>query len=637
MLGMTAIRAVLLGAACVLTATGARATISTEAQPIVDRYVEATGGRVALEGERTLHVKGRLNTINLRGSFERWTQAPDHLSNRISLGTLKVREGYDGTTGWRVDLTSKRAMILSGKELERVQSDAYFENEMWARNGQGGGKVMKGPSGFRAGEDYCSIDVTPPVGPSRKLWFSVKTGLLTRAITRMDNSESDSWLVDYRLLAGRKRPGSESAFDPNLHLQWDPHDGSSDTEQAFTDSAWANRAIDSTRFTPPASGDGGLAWAKTQGVAVVPFRYGGSHVWIRASINGGAPADFIIDTGASMSVIDRQYAEEIGLGQEGAAGIQGMGGEGSVSFSRMGSIRLGGAGDGVTLRDLRVGLTDLADTDEPLVWRRMCGLIGYDILSHFVVEIDYDRRLVTFRDPHSFVYAGKGQPLAMTLTMGIPVVHVKLDDQCEGEFLVDVGNAVGVLLHGSLVRRCQLFDSVRGHKQLEIYSGGIGAYFMSWVTRLDKLTLGPFEVQKPVVGMSLGTHGMVGSADIAGNIGSNLLEQFVCTFDYERRKLYLEPGKKFGTPDHFSRSGTMFLRYRHRVVVAGILRGSAAEDAGLKPEDEVTLIDDKPVMTFTAEDMDRLFVDGDPGSSHTLTILREGKSKTVTMTLKDAL
>lgn len=626
----------LVAAVCLSGATSARASISTEAQPIVDRYVDATGGRAALDAERSLHFKGRLNTLSLRGNFERWIQAPNRLLEHLSLGTMRVQQGYDGVTGWRLDLTSKKATLLSGRELERMQSDAYFATEAWARADQGGGKVMKGPSGFRDGEDYCSLEITPPAGPPRKLWFSVRTGLLSRTITQMDNTESASWFSEYRSLAGRKRATVESAFDPNMHLTLDPH-SDLDSEQAFTDSVWSNPSIDSTRFGPPTTRDGGLTWARTRGRASVPFRYGSSHVWVRASINGGPPADFIIDTGASMSVIDREYAEEIGLGHEGSAGVQGMGGEGSVSFSHVDSFRIGGVGDGVTLKDLRVALTDLADTDEPLVWRRMCGLIGYDILNHFVVEIDYDRRLVTFRDPHTFVYQGEGQPLDMSLTYGVPVIHVRLDDQCEGDFLVDVGNAVGVLLHGSLVRRCQLFDTMKGHKQLEMYSGGIGQTFMSWVTRIDKLTLGPYEVPRPIVGMSLGTRGMVGSSDFAGNIGSNLLEQFVCTFDYERRKLYLQPGKAYGTAGHFSRSGSMFLRFRHRVVVASILRGSAADDAGLKVEDEVTLIDDKPVLSLTAEDMDRLFVDGAPGTVHTLTIMRDGKSKTVTMTLKDAL
>ncbi len=614
----------------------ANAFISPEAQRIVDRYVEATGGRAALDAERTLHVKGRLNTLSLRGRFERWVGVPSRLLEHVSLGTMRLQQGFDGTVGWRIELTSKQATILTGRELERIQGDAYFASESWARVDQGGGKVIQGPSGFRDGEDYCSLDVTPPAGPPRKLWFSVRTGLMTRAITRADNAESDSWFSEYRPFAGRKRPGIESAFDPNMRLRFDPH-ADLDTEQALTDSVWANPRIDSTWFAPPASSRGGVAWAKTRGRAVLPFRYGGSHVWVRGSINGGPPADFIIDTGASVSVIDREYAEEIGLDHEGAAGVTGMGGEGSVSFSRLNSFRIGGVADAVTLKDVRVALTDLADTDEPVVWRRMCGLIGYDILSHFVVEIDYDGRVVTFREPGTFVYQGKGQPLDMSLTYGVPVVRVRLDDQCEGDFLVDVGNAVGVVLHGSLVRKCQLFDDAKGYKQLEMVAGGIGAPFVSWITRIDKLTLGPYVVSRPIVGMSLGTHGMVGSNDLAGNIGSNLLEQFTCTFDYARHKLYLDPGKAYGTAGHFSRAGSMFPRFRHRVVVASILRGSAAEDAGLKPEDEVTLIDNKPVMTLTAEDMDRLFVDGEPGTVHTLTIVREGKPKTVTMKLKDAL
>ena len=119
----------LTAAACVWLAPAARAAISPEAQPIVDRYVEATGGRAALEAERTLHVKGRMNTLELRGNFEHWQQAPDRVVDRLMLGSMKMQIGYDGTTGWRLDLTSKQATILSGKELEKEQSEAYFANE----------------------------------------------------------------------------------------------------------------------------------------------------------------------------------------------------------------------------------------------------------------------------------------------------------------------------------------------------------------------------------------------------------------------------------------------------------------------------------------------------------------------------
>jgi len=54
------------------SAPAARATIAPEAQPIVERYVTATGGRAALDAEHSLRVKGRLNTIELRGQSFLW-------------------------------------------------------------------------------------------------------------------------------------------------------------------------------------------------------------------------------------------------------------------------------------------------------------------------------------------------------------------------------------------------------------------------------------------------------------------------------------------------------------------------------------------------------------------------------------
>ena len=85
--------AALAVAASIALAPTARASISTEAQPIVARYVVATGGRSALDGEHALHTKGRLNTLSLHGSFERWVQRPDRLLEHLSLGTMRIQQG----------------------------------------------------------------------------------------------------------------------------------------------------------------------------------------------------------------------------------------------------------------------------------------------------------------------------------------------------------------------------------------------------------------------------------------------------------------------------------------------------------------------------------------------------------------
>src|SRR5262245_14374057 len=272
--------AVIAVVALVAAPPRADASITPEAKAIVDRYIEVTGGRAKFDRERAIRVKGHINTVGMRGTFQQWTRVPDKLLSRTSLGSVKIVEGFDGVTGWRTDLSSKRVTILDGKDLERIESDAYFENMMWAREDQGGGSVVQGSRSFRSGDRLESIEVRPPVGSSRKLWFSTKTGFLTRVVTRSDNDESDAWFSDYRMWAGRRRPTIQGAADETMKIQWDPHEDA-DREQAVVDSVWVNADNDTTRFSPQQSHGTAIAWGKRKGVARIPFRYGSRHGRVR--------------------------------------------------------------------------------------------------------------------------------------------------------------------------------------------------------------------------------------------------------------------------------------------------------------------------------------------------------------------
>jgi len=627
-------RCVLL--ACLLAPRIGVAEIAPAAREVIDHYVQASGGADALAAQQALRTRGRINTMEFHGTFEQWCQVPDQYALRMTLGPLRIREGYDGATGWRTDLNSKKVTVLDGHELERIRSDAYFENEMWARDDQGGGTVTLGPASFRDGKDYQSIDVKPPAGPSRRLWFNTKSGMIERIVTQADNGESALWLSDFKLIGGRTRATLATTQDEAHRITFDPHEDA-DAERQIVDSARTVRSIDPAVFAPPAGSKPRATWLVKQGVARVPFLYGTRHVWIRASINGGPAADFLLDTGCSMTAIDPRYAEQAGITPEGNYQVQGMGGFSQASFARVSSIRVGADGaDGVSLRDLKISIVDLGREHEHVMWRRMAGLIGYDFLSRFVVEIDYDHQVVTFRDPDTFAYQGAGTALDMRLDSGVPVVRATLGQACSGDFLVDVGN-FGFDLHGSGVRRCGVVQETQERKQVEVYGAGLGDVFRTWVCRIDSVALGPFAIREPIAAMSLSRHGMVGSDDYAGNIGNSVLERFKVTFDYERKKLYLEPGARFAQRDSYSRSGALLVKLPSKVIAEGIVHGSAADDAGLKEDDEIVLINGRPALSFTPEELDQMFVCGEIGSTQTFTVQREGKKLKLSVKLHDVL
>src|SRR5207245_2362169 len=106
----------------------------------------------------------------------------------------------------------------------------------------------------------------------------------------------------------------------------------------------------------------------------------------------------------------------------------------------------------------KVAVLSLNPFLEPFFWRRTACILGYDFISRFVMEVDYDRGLLVLHDPKTFQYTGQGQGVPMTMAGNIPVVKAKLDDRYEGEFRLDVGSGSTVDLHSPFVKAHSLAE-----------------------------------------------------------------------------------------------------------------------------------------------------------------------------------
>src|SRR5262249_41581266 len=167
----------------------------------------------------------------------------------------------------------------------------------------------------------------------------------------------------------------------------------------------------------------------------------------------------------------------------------------------------------------------------PFFWRDCAGVLGYDFITRFVDEIDYDHETLVLHDPAGWTYSGSGAVLPFTLAGTVPVVHMKLDDAYEGEFRVDVGSSSTGDLHSPFVREHRLNE--HGGPSIEVTGGGFGGTFQSRLTRMKKLSIGPYSWEHPIVSLSSAATGALASEDYAGNIGNQILQRFKCTLDYE--------------------------------------------------------------------------------------------------------
>ncbi|MCW2897847.1 MAG: hypothetical protein JWO67_112 [Streptosporangiaceae bacterium] len=131
----------------------------------------------------------------------------------------------------------------------------------------------------------------------------------------------------------------------------------------------------------------------TDGSFSVPIRVvtqrGATIVFVQVMVNGRGPFDFILDTGASSSSVDRSLVQQLQLPMTGStAYVQGIAGEALAPVVRVRGWTLGGQ----PLRARTMPMFELGDS-------RVAGLLGSDELRRFgAVTVDYRRQKLTLHN-----------------------------------------------------------------------------------------------------------------------------------------------------------------------------------------------------------------------------------------------
>ncbi|MEJ2335431.1 MAG: hypothetical protein P8Y26_07325 [Gemmatimonadales bacterium] len=96
------------------------------AAALVDRHVEAVGGRAALERHTSRHLAGSFDTQGISGTVEVFSAAPARSKIQIeipSFGTVSI--GYDGRIGWRIN-PAFGPEVIEGYTLDQLKQNANF-------------------------------------------------------------------------------------------------------------------------------------------------------------------------------------------------------------------------------------------------------------------------------------------------------------------------------------------------------------------------------------------------------------------------------------------------------------------------------------------------------------------------------
>jgi PDZ domain-containing protein/aspartyl protease len=622
-------------------AARARAEAAPDAVAVIQRYLEVTGGAAAFAAESTAYSHARIQAFGFEGAYSAWSAKPGNptvgSARRYAvteLGPFKLREGVEGITAWRTDPTTGVLRALADHDLDQALVGTWFELERWAEPGQGGGTVKLVASERDSLDRYDVLEVMPPdlanggrLLRSRRLWFSRTSGLLMRMDGRDDQREVTTRLTDWRRAGGRLR-----SFVNETGLVGMP----ANQLRATIDTVLTNVPVTGLAFTIPSESVSDVRWLGQAGRARLPFDYRARHVWLRASVDGGPPQDFLFDTGASVTVLDSSWAAEHGVRTSGRMQAAGAGAAGGAAFGTLATFRIASeSGDGIELENVKVATLDVNPAFEPLLWRRMAGVIGYDVISRFVVTIDYDQHVLLLEAPEGWRYEGHERPLPMVMNGTVPALTGTLDRTETGLFRLDVGSSSTVDVHGPFARAHRLKERMKRTQPVE--GVGFGGSFSSEIGRLGSMSLGPYEWDDPIVSLSNATEGAFASEDFAGNIGNRILERFRVTFDYQRRNVYLEPGKLYAERDHLSRAGALFARRGGVVTAEDVLAASPADRAGLRSGDEVLAVDGKAIGEWDLPELQSRLDDGPTGDRVTVRVRRGRGERTVRIRLSEVV
>ena len=195
-----------------------------------------------------------------------------------------------------------------------------------------------------------------------------------------------------------------------------------------------NLEVDPALFDPPAEEADDYTFTQGGDSAEVTFEYISNHIFVRVALDG-VDGLWVLDTGASMSVVDRGYAEELGLSLSGE--IVGKGAQHTVeaAFTTLPPFSVGSIG----FQEQQVAVIDVVWLFRQLADIEVVGILGYDFLSRFVTRVDYANEMLTFYERDAFEYSGDGAVLSAPLRENIFSVEACVDGVHEGRGMLDLG------------------------------------------------------------------------------------------------------------------------------------------------------------------------------------------------------
>jgi hypothetical protein len=294
---------------------------------------------------------------------------------------------------------------------------------------------------------------------------------------------------------------------------------------------------------------------------------------------------FIFDTGSSGISLDSATAHYLGLRPtfDGLL-IRGIAGIREVPQLRNQSLTIG---------SLRTDSLNFYINDYSVLTSiygvRIDGVIGYALLSRYIVSIDYEKQYIEWFAPGLYPYPRKGTLLRPSINK-LPA-HPFLIQELQAKsypLLIDIGAGLNMLFSERFAKDAGVLDPTR--KSWVTSGEGIGGQIELRLTLLKSLRIGPYRFKKIPITIFDDSYNVTNYPHWAGLIGNDLLRRFNTVLNYPAAEIHLKPNRFFYDEFDYAYIGMELYLIDGLIKVGFVASNSPAQDAGLEVGDEIVAV-----------------------------------------------
>ena len=398
----------------------------------------------------------------------------------------------------------------------------------------------------------------------------------------------------------------------------------------------------------------------------IRFKFINNLIVIPLKING-KKLSFILDSGVSKTILfNITQNDSIGLNSVEKVSLRGLG--------------KGEPVEALLSKNNKLSLKNIVSYDETIyvivrdyfdlsskMGTTIHGIIGYNLLSNYVVKINYKNRYIDFYDPENFELkrCRKCETFPLNFYRKKPFIDAKVQLDTIGDKLTDVkllidsggSDAIWLFEHTKpeIVTPINHFNDILGE--------GLSGSIYGNRSRISTFKLGSFIIEQPTVSFldSISTKNARMYKERNGSIGSNVLKRFIVWFNYANNTITFKKNGSFKKGFNYNMSGldvvyngkqlvkeedvrsysdaynqsvsstnsvkfiTSFsYKFKPSYRIRNIVANSPADKAGLKVDDIILRLNNKPAHEYQLGEIIQKFQEKD-GKRIKITVDRKGE------------